>query len=69
MHSRRETIDTFERGLRSGGDLWRVVNNTDIFISCELISQTVIGLCGSNTVKVRHQLVDKLLHTCRHMAV
>lgn len=30
--------------LGSGGDLWSgVVNNGDVFISCELISQVVIG--------------------------
>lgn len=40
------------------GALWRAVNNTDIFISCELISQ--FGHHGSNTVKVRQQLWTRL---------
>lgn len=46
---------TAREGSGQAGDLWRAVNNGDVFISCELISQVVIGgSAGSDTVKVRH---------------
>lgn len=45
--------------LRSGGDLRRVVNSEDVFITCELISQLVIAEggaeLGAESVKVTLQ--------------